>query len=313
MRFLVLDLVRCFAIALLLLSHIGQTVNSPLGSFFGIQHFYYVSLGGFAVTVFLILSGTVLELQYGSRDVTYFQFVAKRCLRIYPIYYLSLLFGITIYFLHSYHESGHFLANLSKLGVGDIILSITGGYAFAGKLGGPFVATSWFIGLIISMYILFPFLSRGIKKRPNITISALLLISFLSRLIIGRQEIFPTRPLDWFPLCRVFEFSLGIYLAIVLPRNVFNYLKSSRRVGLFISFISEISFPLFLIHAPLLIIISYLSRSGTNQLLSICLFFLISFFLSWVVLVIDKNISKSFIVNKSEKVVVRKEGCLTSG
>jgi len=94
-RFIGLDFARCVAIALLLLAHIGQTINNPIATFFGIPHFYYITLGGLAVTIYLILSGAVLELQYGRKDIIYLQFIAKRFLRIYPVYYLSLLFGIT--------------------------------------------------------------------------------------------------------------------------------------------------------------------------------------------------------------------------
>ena len=66
MRFIGLDLVRCLAIALLLLAHIGYAIKSPIGNAFGLRNFYYVSFGGLAVTIFLILSGVVLELQYVS-------------------------------------------------------------------------------------------------------------------------------------------------------------------------------------------------------------------------------------------------------
>ena len=138
MRSIGLDFIRCVAIALLLLAHIGQQIGNRVGAHFGIPHFYYVSLGGLAVTIFLILSGAVLELQYGSKDIRYIQFIAKRCLRIYPIYYLSLSLGIMIYFVRFYHDTGHFLPGFSKLGIRDVVLSITGGYAFVGGWGWPF-------------------------------------------------------------------------------------------------------------------------------------------------------------------------------
>lgn len=313
MKLVGLDLMRCVAIVLLLLAHIGQAINSPIGSFFGVPHFYYVSLGGLAVTIFLILSGAVLELQYGRKNIRYWQFLAKRCLRIYPVYYLSLVLGIMIYFIRSYHDTGHFLAGFSKLGVIDIVLSATGGYAFAGRWGGPFVATSWFIALIMTMYMLFPFLSRQLKEYPNISISILLLLSFLSRLILGKYEVLATRPLDWFPLCRVFEFSLGIYLSIVLPRISFNYLEASRRLRSSILSVSKISFPLFLIHYPLLFIISFLTNIGVDQLAAICLFLLVSIALSSIALAIDNRIPRSLILGKFDNIYAREKHGLTSG
>ena len=287
---MMLDVVRCVAIGLLLMAHIAQAVGSPLGGFFGIHNFYYVSFGGLAVTIFLILSGMVLELQYGSRKSSYVLFIIKRCLRIYPIYYMSLLVGILVYFLGSYRDSRYLLSGLSKLGVRDLVLSITGLYAFAGKWGGPFINTSWFIALIMSMYVLFPFLSRLIKKRPNISIFALLSISTVSRFILGRYGILPTRPLDWFPLCRVFEFSLGIYLAILLSRSLWHGLNSLRCLRPLVSFISEISFPLFLIHYPLLLLIYSLTKRGLSLLLAVSVFIVICCTLSWIAVTIDKRI-----------------------
>jgi peptidoglycan/LPS O-acetylase OafA/YrhL len=305
-RFIGLDFARCVAIALLLLAHIGQEIRNPIGDFFGVPYFYYVSLGGLAVTVFLILSGAVLELKYGGLKIRYLQFISKRCLRIYPVYYLSLLLSIMIYFIRFYPDTGHFWAIFSKLGIRDIILSFTGGYAFVGGWGGPFVANSWFIALIMTMYILFPFLSREINKRPIVSISFLFLISFMSRLIVGKYGILPNRPLDWFPLCRIFEFSLGIYLSIALHSVSINYSKSSKHLASFISFISEISFPLFLIHYSLLFLINSLMRCGVNQLLAICLFILISFALSWIILVIDNRLPKSYILKKIDAICAMK-------
>jgi peptidoglycan/LPS O-acetylase OafA/YrhL len=56
-RFIGLDFARCVATALLLLAHIGQAIGNPIGAFFDGTYFYYVSLGGLAVTIILILSG----------------------------------------------------------------------------------------------------------------------------------------------------------------------------------------------------------------------------------------------------------------
>jgi peptidoglycan/LPS O-acetylase OafA/YrhL len=301
-RSIILDAARCIAIVLLLLAHIGQTLRHPVGGFFGIPDFYCVSLGGLAVTLFLLISGTVLERQYGQKHIKYIQFIVKRCLRIYPVYYMSLPIGIVIFFLRSYYDTGHWLESFSKLGIGDIVLTVSGGYAFAGQWGGPFVATSWFIALIMTMYLLFPFLSRAIKKRPASSFCLLLLISFLSRFILGRYDILPQRPLDWFPLCRIFEFSLGIYLAILLPKRWFNDPGPSLRSGSWISLISEISFPLFLAHYPLLSILRYLIVKGFHPALPICFFLLLSLTASWLILSIDRKLPRSLMMKKIDEI-----------
>lgn len=297
MRFSGFDLIRCVAIVLVLVAHIAQTISSPIGAFFGFPDFYYVCLGGIAVTLFLILSGAVLEIQYGNRKIKYSQFIARRILRIYPIYYLSLISGIIIYFIRFYHGTGTFMAGYSNLRFIDIILSITGGHAFIGEWGGPFVSTSWFIPLIMTMYIIFPFLSYQIKKHPIISIILLFIISFLSRLIIGKYDLFTNRPLDWFPLCRIFEFSLGIYLAVILPKSAF-HVSLPKRLQIVISFMSKLSFPLFLVHFPLLFTINYLIEHGISQLVAICFFLFVSTILSLIIHSIDNKLPRAFVLGK---------------
>ena len=152
MRYVFLDVVRSVAIALLLIAHVAQAIGSPVGDFFCIQGIYYVSIGGVALTIFLILSGMVLALQYNKQSISYLSFVFNRGLKIYPIYYMSLFIGFVLYFNHEYKHSTEFTAVFSSLNFSDVVLSLTGLYAFVGDWGGPFVPTSWFIGLIMSMY-----------------------------------------------------------------------------------------------------------------------------------------------------------------
>jgi peptidoglycan/LPS O-acetylase OafA/YrhL len=275
-----------------LLGHIGAAIDNPIGLPFGIPHFYYVTFGGVAVTLFLIISGAILQLKYGNGKYKYLQFLTKRFSRIYPIYYISLLFGIAVYCLRSWYFTGNLLSSFSRLKIEDIILSITGSYAFVGKWGGPFNDASWYIALIISMYILFPFLSVQIKRKPRLSIAILFLISFVSRSILGVYKILPYRPLDWFPLCRIFEFSLGIYLAVILHRALFYKPKLSFNLNKFIYFVSELSFPLFLIHYPFLFMIRYLTEKGINQILAICFYLAFSIILSWLILIVDKKIPR---------------------
>ena len=294
MRIIKLDIIRCVAIILLLIAHIGQEMHHPIGKGFGIPNFYYVSLGGVAVTIFLALSGCILELKYGNEDVNYWDFICKRCLRIYPVYYLSLLTGIAVYLRNSYHATGDWIANFHKLGPSDVVLSVTGGYAFAGKWGGPFVPTSWFISLIISMYFLFPYLSRKIKSRPYSMFCMLMFTSLISRLILGKFEIALMRPLDWFPMCRVFEFSLGIFIAFLASAKFVKSQVVSRWSSKILVFVSEVSFPMFLVHYQLLFRIAELAKKGINVFWSIFLYLVISFFVSWIVFICNNKIKKRF-------------------
>ncbi|MEK7109873.1 MAG: acyltransferase family protein [Patescibacteria group bacterium] len=286
MRFVLLDFFRTIAIILILFAHLNFEKFLGLKKFFGIQNFYWVSLGGVAVTMFLILSGIVLELSYGKKKFQYSHFLAKRFLKIYPVYYLSLFVGVLIYLKDNNLQCS--VCNISNL-----LVSITGFYAFIGKWGGPFVATSWFIGLIITMYFLYPFISKKIQNKPHATLIALLLISVLSRILLGRYNILPTRPLDWFPLARIFEFSLGVYLVNIIKKDFWLCMNNFKKIGRIFAFISEISFPLFLIHYPLLFLIKYFSRF-TDYYLAIILYLGVSVMISWVILILANKLSFLF-------------------
>lgn len=293
MRYVLLDVIRIIAICLVLTAHICQIIGSPVGNGFGIRGFYYVTIGGVGVTVFLVLSGVALELKYGGKMFTYFSFELRRFLRIYPVYYMSLIVGVVIYLHRIHRESAHFLTALSRFGAMDIILSLTGFYAFAGKWGGPFVSTSWYLGPIVTMYLVYPLLSKMIRRMPRAAIILLFFVSALSRIILGKYGILPTRPLDWFPLCRIFEFSLGIYLVVVLSGDIWSVLNfiNSKTAGI-IRFMSEISFPLFLIHWPLEGIINFLIRRGVNQIIAILIFIAASVVSSWALLCVGRLIPR---------------------
>jgi peptidoglycan/LPS O-acetylase OafA/YrhL len=308
MRNLGLDLVRCLAIGLILLAHIGQSLRSPLGEAFGMPRFYYVTWGGVAVTIFLALSGLVLQLQYRRKAIDYPQFLAKRALRIYPVYYLSLLFGLGVYALKSQQELGSVGRGLAQLSWADLGLSLTGGYAFAGQWGGPLVGTSWFVGLIMVMYAVFPWLSRAMTRSPYRTIGILLAISLVWRVMIGQTEVLPMRPLDWFPLCRVFEFGLGMFWVEMMQRRQEgprkdpekdperdsgkSQWKQLERFGPTIVRLSELSFPLFLIHYPFMFVIRFLTLKGVPAVIAIGVFLAVSLGLSWGLMLLDRKVPR---------------------
>jgi peptidoglycan/LPS O-acetylase OafA/YrhL len=70
-RSLLLDILRISAIALVFVAHFGQLVDTSAGDFFGLKNFYYVSLGGIGVSLFLVLSGILAGLGGPSPKVGY--------------------------------------------------------------------------------------------------------------------------------------------------------------------------------------------------------------------------------------------------
>jgi peptidoglycan/LPS O-acetylase OafA/YrhL len=70
-----------------------------------------------------------------------------------------------------------------------------------------------------------------IKKRPHLSLLSLLIISVISRIIMGQLPL--DRGHEWFPLCR------------------------ARARALIVAFTSNISFPIYLVHLPLLVLLNY--------------------------------------------------------
>ncbi len=298
MRSLLIDILRCLGISLLLVGHLHSSLHGAfISTFWPVKGIYLASPGSLAVQIFLFLSGLSLQLHYGSKSYSYGKFLLKRFLRIYPIYYMSLIIGIAVFIYNGYQKTGPVFSHPFSLQFSDLILSLTGFYAFFGKWGGPFVRTSWFIGLIITLYLVFPFLSKAIKKNPHFWITMLFLISVISRFTVTRYTEYPFNFFRWFPLCRIFEFSFGIYLATVAKPSFWYVLnnKSSLLEKVF-GFIGKLSFPIFLVHMPFISFIKVLKLRGYADFTIVFIFFAVTIPLSWFVLKFDEYVPRKKIL-----------------
>lgn len=281
-RSLILDLLRILAITLVFIAHFGQLLGTPTGSFFGVKNFYYVSLGGIGVTLFLGLSGILAGLTDASKNTGYPGYMVKKILRIYPLYWLSIPLSMAGYLLGEWYIEGSLPMLFPNGWITDMILSLTGFYSWIGLWGGPYNSPSWFIALIMVMYALFPLLLFFFKRWPHWTLLSLFLISAGSRYYIGQEGVpfvdqsvydnikgwffrqygfMPGRPGDWFPVCRVFEFGLGVYLALVLPKSFWFKLQTSQLIRP-VNYLSDLAFPLFLLHYPFMFMVLALKNSG---------------------------------------------------
>ena len=294
-RFEMPDIIRCIAICLLLTAHICQEVESPLGGYFGFPGIYFISLGGLAVTLFLIVSGAALELTY-SGAVEYKNFFFKRLLRIYPVYYMSFFFAAAVLMVRSFHRTGTLTGAFAGITLNDVLWDLAGFRAFTGDWGGDILMTGWYIGLIMCLYAIYPVISHYITRHPHRSIVCLLVISFLSRWLLGKYPILPTRPIDWFPLCRVFEFALGIYTIRIVSKSCLRKSFFPAQCRILIRFVNAISFPLFLVHYPLLFLISFFLSRNLGMLPSIFNYLLISTLVAWFILIIDKRIPRTVVM-----------------
>lgn len=319
-RSLLLDLLRIFAITLVFIAHIGQELGHFSGDFFGIKNFYYVSLGGVGVSLFLILSGLLAGLVESHKKTPYWEYITKKVLRIYLLYWMAVITGFIGYLLREGILNGQSVNGFPS-GIGaDLVGSVTGFYSWMGLWGGPYNPPSWFIALIMVLYAMFPLLSSAIKTRPYQTLTVLFIVSVGSRMYVSQYALpfgekhfwdgmveyayrqygfMPGRPADWFPLCRLFEFGLGIFLALKLNRNVWLQLGSGNHR--LVAFLSDIAFPLFLVHWPFIFLLEILINQSLPVALSVGLYLGFVFILAHQLSRLDNAIPRQRLLRRFQK------------
>ena len=157
-------------------------------------------------------------------------------MRIYPAYWITIVLTLVV-----------FSQVIPYFTVLEYIKLFTGFQAFDNDFTGGGLYWFWFIGLIVSLYLLFPLLVILMRKHPHVTILSFLVVEFSSRIIVS-QTPWMSYGIYWFPLCRFFEFGLGIYLTQV----GFYVKKVSSNL---IAFSSDMSFYVYLTHVLALLIL----------------------------------------------------------
>jgi len=303
LRYLLLDLVRVFAIGLIVAGHIGQATGGVLAARFGVEQFYYVSWAGLGVTLFIVLSGLVLELSYGAKAVRLGPFMLRRALRIYPVYWMCIAIALVRYFAGRVTD-GTLRQTLGGMDLIDPFCWLTGLYVFFGRfnrMGGEVLPTAWFIGTIMTLYLFYPLLSRCIRRRPHATLLLLLAVTVGSRTALGRWDVLPRRALDWFVLCRIFEFGLGVYLVRVLKPGVWSCLNAGPKLARVVGFLSSLSFPFYLGHDNCRFLLALLPRHGIGLGVAVPAFLAASFVLSTVLWFADQRVPRQRILERSAR------------
>lgn len=310
-RSILLDSLRILAILLVLIAHLGQLFGHASGDFFGWKNLYYVSLGGVGVTIFLLLSGILTGMSDPSPQESYLSYLLKKVMRIYPVYWLSLPLAMLGYVMGNGLFQGDMPALFPNGFTADLLGSLTGFYALLGLWGGPYNPPSWFIALIMSLYALSPMMLWFMKHWPHRTLGALFCISLAARYYVGQWGIpfveqsllehmeswlyrqygfMPGRPGDWFPPCRLFEFGLGLYLALMLHKAT--WFRLNLPASNVIRLLSDLAFPLFLIHYPFLFLVTTLTDLGLPVWLATAIYMALMLVIAYLINRLDQRIPR---------------------
>lgn len=156
------------ALAAILIIHFNATVTG----YFTLPHKLFASvlpfgiyLGDFGSSLFFMVSGAALALTVPETQSP-LVFYKKRAKAIYPLFWLAWGICFSLRFLA---KPGYYAAAKSP----TLILTVLGLDNFAvaaGWVGMDFACVGeWFLGSILFLYLLFPLLSRGLRRVPLLT------------------------------------------------------------------------------------------------------------------------------------------------
>ncbi len=205
---------RVFAALAVYFSHVAPPAGAPVWLATAMQAGYY------GVTVFFVLSGFVLTLNYSHRlrsRQDLWSYTVARIARVYPLYLVCLLAAVAIY-----GYQGRLMQHLLALQAWDPAVGVAYMY------NGP----GWSIGVEAFLYVLLPLLILALARHSSMfslllgTVAVLVVMAGLTWWFIhvGRDQL----PWDeagsdhrWLyrsPLTRVGDFLLGIIAAKLYDR-----------------------------------------------------------------------------------------------
>jgi len=185
---------------------------SNSGDYLLFNFFNFVfGLGYQAVHLFFILSGfgltlSALLVEKKTDRIRWFGFIKKRFIRLYPSYWLIL----AIYLLLNFFQYHSFLGLLKTYVKGAIFLDV--------------IPATWYIPILLQLYLLFPFLFYFLKKLSikNFLLLSLLVKTVSSAIIITTSLLAFDKILGFgygglapggIALTRLFEFCFGMAIA----------------------------------------------------------------------------------------------------
>ena len=157
-----IDGLRCLAICSVLLHHLGGFSN-------------YVNLGYFGVDLFFVISGFLITLillkSQGSFKKAYGHFLARRALRIFPLYYFALLI---LYLVTQPIVQDNMV----------YLLTYTFNYRLPFITDGNPVRYLWSLSLEEQYYLFWPFFLLALKNFPKLL---MVLVSFV--IVFGYAQL----------------------------------------------------------------------------------------------------------------------------
>lgn len=166
-----------------------------------------------AVTGFFVLSGFGVGYNYLDKEIDY-SYVFKKIKQVYPIYIFSLILAAPVVYYFSVMQNGEKLIDCVKWLPVDLLF-------LQSWTNSPmnWNGVAWFLSDIVFCYFLTPYIIKGIqkiRKKHLIQFIILILLPYLQSLFIWYSGKIGFAVDGYtYPLSRVFDYSMGIFLASI--------------------------------------------------------------------------------------------------
>lgn len=239
-RVLIVDVLRIIAIFLIVVEHLFASRIYPWLDVYYLRieilDIFQISYGTIGILLFVFTSGLSLALNYPIVTKEHLKdFYKGRFLRIYPAYWIAIVFVILI-------NPAVLNQSFNSL---DVLKLVSGTEIFPTfsleslKIDNNF----WFITLILQLYLLYPLILYAINKKPKLSMAALMAISTFSCYLVADYLFLPN---NWVVFSFLFFFGLGIALT---KSSLYPMWINRSKI---LATLSDISFYLYLLNAPLL-------------------------------------------------------------
>lgn len=177
------------------------------------------SFGYQGVHVFLIASGFGLTVSFLGKGMKLPQWYLRRARRILPMYWISLVVSIILQY-----SDMHLLPSwkLSRFTM-DSILHALGLHVFVPEYFYSINPAVWYMGLLLQLYLFFPYLSKLIARCGPTRILALSIVTTVIFRFLGVYWIDRFHPYFSFGAffgCRLAEFVFGMSFAYHVKNHV---------------------------------------------------------------------------------------------
>jgi len=155
-----LDAMRAFAVLMVIMSHwIPKTSKVILFGEIGVDIFFVIS--GFLITRILLTDRNTAELGSGSKGQALLNFVLRRALRIFPIYYLALF----IFWIMQPYEGYNIRENIIYY------VSYTSNILFFQQnRWDSYLAPLWSLAVEEQFYLVWPFLMMFVPEQHTLKV-----------------------------------------------------------------------------------------------------------------------------------------------